>query len=189
MPPSRKRRAEPTWSDIKAKLADFDRHGLVSLIADLYAASNDNRTLLHTRFALRGDPLKLYKDTIARWLYPDIFERQGVSLAKAKKAISDYRKATRDPQGLVELMTYYCEKATGFVADMGMEDEGYFNALVRMFEQALKNIADLEPGARAPFLERLGKVRERCRSFGYGAGDAIDDLWARATTPQDGKRT
>jgi hypothetical protein len=32
--------AQPTWSDVKAKLANFDRHGLVSLIAD----ANDPRT-------------------------------------------------------------------------------------------------------------------------------------------------
>jgi hypothetical protein len=189
MPPSRPRKAQPTWSDIKAKLADVDRHGLVSLIADLYAASNDNRTLLHTRFALHGDPLELYKDTIARWVYPDVFERQGVSVAKAKKAISDYRKAASNPHGLIELMTFYCERAAGFAADMGMEDEGYFNALVRMFEQAVKNIAGLDPSARTPFRERLDKVRERCGAFGYGAGDAINDVWARSTAPQAGKGT
>ena len=29
----------PSWSDVKTKLADFDRAGLLGLVQDLYAAS------------------------------------------------------------------------------------------------------------------------------------------------------
>ena len=32
----------PSWSDAKAKLAAFDRAGLLGLVQDLYAASKDN---------------------------------------------------------------------------------------------------------------------------------------------------
>ena len=31
----------PSWSDVKAKLADFDRAGLIGLVQDLYATSMD----------------------------------------------------------------------------------------------------------------------------------------------------
>ena len=31
----------PSWSDVTTKLADFDRAGLIGLVADLYAASRD----------------------------------------------------------------------------------------------------------------------------------------------------
>jgi hypothetical protein len=36
-------KSKPTWVDVKAKLAIFDRTGLLSLVQDLYAAHNDNR--------------------------------------------------------------------------------------------------------------------------------------------------
>ena len=36
---------------------------------------------------------------------------QNVSVAKAKKAISDYKKATGLPQGVAELSVFYCEEA------------------------------------------------------------------------------
>jgi len=47
----------PTWSDIKAILADFDRAGLLALAQDLYAASKDNQAFLHSRLSLGGDVL------------------------------------------------------------------------------------------------------------------------------------
>ncbi|GAB1424128.1 hypothetical protein MASR2M16_13620 [Thauera terpenica] len=50
----------PSWSDVKAKLTDFDRAGLIGLVQDLYAASKDNQAFLHARFALGGDVLKPY---------------------------------------------------------------------------------------------------------------------------------
>lgn len=150
----------PSWSDVKAKLADFDRVGLIALVQDLYAASKDNQAFLHARFALGDDVLKPYKATIDRWLWPDVFKNQDTSVAKAKKAISDYKKAIGQPEGLAELMVFYCERAAGFSNDVGLQDEGFFDALFRMFEQALKTIdalphdlrppPDSPPGCRAP---------------------------------------
>jgi len=83
-------KATASWSDVKAKLADFDRTGLIGLVQDLYAASKDNQTFLHARFGLGGDVLKPYKTTIDRWLWPDVFKNQNTSVTKAKKAIGDY---------------------------------------------------------------------------------------------------
>jgi hypothetical protein len=42
--------------------------------------------------------------------------------------------AVGEPAGLAELMVFYCEQAAGFCSDIGNDDEGYFDALVRMFE-------------------------------------------------------
>lgn len=119
-------RSKPTWFDVKGKLADFDRPRLIGLVQDLYAASKENQTFLHARFALGGDVLKPYKATIDRWLWPDVFKNQDTSVSKAKKAISDYKKAISQPEGLAELMVFYCERAAGFSNDVGLQDEGYF---------------------------------------------------------------
>lgn len=170
------KKTAPSWSDVKAKLADFDRAGLIGLIQDLYAANKDNQAFLHARFALGGDVLKPYKTTIARWLWPDVFKNQDSSVAKAKKAISDYKKAIGPSEGLAELMVFYCEQAAGFSSDVGLQDEGYFNALVLMFEQALTIIATLPDGQRPALWGRLDEVRHISHDFGYGVGDDMDKL-------------
>ena len=60
----------PSWVDVKVRLADFDRAGLIGLVQDLYAASKDNQAFLHARFALGDDVLKPYKATITQWINP-----------------------------------------------------------------------------------------------------------------------
>jgi len=169
-------RSKPTWSDVKGKLAEVDRQGLIGLLQDLYAASKDNQAFLHARFALGGDVLQPYKATIDRWLSPDVLKNQDTSVAKAKKAISDYKRAIGKPEGLAELMVFYCERAAGFSNDVGLQDEGYFDALVRMFGQALKTIDALPHDFRPALIARLDSVRHISHNFGYGVGEYMDDL-------------
>jgi len=52
-------------------------------------------------------------------------------------------------------MVFYCECAAGFCKDVGHQDDSYFNALVRMFEQALKTIAQLSATDRNRLMEAL----------------------------------
>ena len=171
--------SKPTWADVKAKLASFDRPGLLALIQDLYAAHKDNQTFLHARFGLGDDVLKPYKETLDRWLWPDVLRNQGTSVVKAKQAISSYKKAVGKPSGLAELMVFYCERAAGFCNDIGYQDDGYFDALVRMFEQALKAIAQLSASDRHALIDRLDKVRAVSHNFGYGVDDDMDSLLAK----------
>ena len=172
-------RSQPTWTDVKAKLADLDRANLMGLVQDLYAAHKDNQTFLHTRFGLGEDVLKPYKETLERWLWPDVLRNQDISVAKAKQAISSYRKAVGEPAGLAELMISYCESAAGFSDNIGYQDEGYFDALVHMFEQALKVTCQLPAGDRDALIARLDRVRTISHNFGYGVGDDMDDLLAK----------
>lgn len=169
-------KTKPTWTDLKHQLADLDRSALLGLIQDLYAASKSNQAFLHARFALGKDVLEPYKRTIDRWVCPDVMLNQDISVAKAKKAISDYKKAIGRPQGLAELMVFYCESCMNLLGYCGMNDEGYFNALVRMFEQALKVIAALDPGEQDAFVKRLERVRSEGHNWGWGVGDDMDDL-------------
>jgi hypothetical protein len=138
-----------SWTDVKTTLAAFDRAGLLGLVQDLYAASQDNQAFLHARLHLGDDVLEPYKAAVDRWLWPDVFKNQDTSVVKAKKAISDDRKASGTADGLAELMVFYCERASGFSCDVGLDDEAYLSALVRMFEQALKAVAALPETQRA----------------------------------------
>ncbi len=176
-------KATPTWSDVKARLADLDRASMLGLLHDLYAASKDNQAFLHARLRLGEDMLEPYKAVLDRWLWPDVFKNQNTSVAKAKKAVADYKRAAGSDEGLAELMVFYCERAAGFSCDVGMDDEAYLSALVRMFDHALKTIATL-PQARRPALRgRLDAVRVRSHDIGYGVGDDMDALLAEHGGP------
>ena len=169
-------RSQPKWTDVKARLTGLDRIGLVGLVQNLYALHKDNQTFLHTRFGLGEDVLKPYRETLNRWLSPDPLRNQDVSIAKAKQAISRYRKAVGEPAGLAELMVSFCESAAGFSNDYGYQDEGYFDALVHMFEQAIKVARQLSTGDRDALIARLDRVRTISHNLGYGVGEAMDSL-------------
>lgn len=169
----------PTWSDVKKEMAEFDWAGLLGTIQDLYGASKDTPAFLHARFGLGPDVLAPYKATIARSLWPDLTRNQRPSVAAAKKAIADYKKAIGQPDGLAELMVFYCEQAAGFGSEYGFEDGGYFDALVRMFEQALKASVALPVERHDTMLRRLAVVRRIGHRFGYGVGDVMAHLLVR----------
>ena len=74
-------------------------------------------------------------------------------------------------------MVFYCERAAGFCSDVGYQDDGYFDALVRMFDQALKAIAQLSASDRNRPNRPAGssthhqpQLRLRCRRrYGFPA--------------------
>jgi hypothetical protein len=175
---TRSMKSTPHWGDVKASLAGFDRDGLLKLVQDLYAANRDNQAFLHARLGLGGDVLEPFKATISRWLWPDVLKNQDMSLSKAQKAVADYKKAVGQPGGLAELMTFYCEQAAGFYADVGMDDEVHFDALLRMFGQALAEASRLPAKERDALLSRLDEVRRISHDVGYGVGDEMGDLLA-----------
>ena len=123
--------------------------------------------------------LEPYKRTLDRWLWPDPFRNQDTSVVKAKQAISHYKKAVGDPAGLSELMLFYCDQAAGYCHDIGYQEEGFFDALVRMFEQALRSINTLPANGWDSLIVRLDRVREISHAFGYGVGDDMDYLLAK----------
>jgi hypothetical protein len=170
-------RSQPKWTDVKAKLTGLDRPGLIGLIQDLYAFQKDNQIFLHTRFGLGEEVLKPYKATLERWLSPDVYRNQNTSVAKAKQAISDYRKAVGDPAGLAELMVFYCECAAGFSSEFGV-DESSLDALLSMFERALEIARQLPAADRDALIIRLEHVCAMSHDLGYGVGGTMDNLLA-----------
>lgn len=178
--PTGKKKSGPTWNDVKRQLAVFDRVGLLGLVHDLYAASEDNRNFLHARFGLGEDALAPYKAIVERWLWPDVYKNEDHSVTKAKQPIAAFKKATGQPEGVAELCVFYCEQAIGFCREFGMDDEAYYSALVRMFEQALKIAMGLPESRRVPLLDRLQDVRVSGQDIGWGVEDDFDDLWQRA---------
>ena len=170
------KKTAPSWTNFNSRLADLDHAGLLRLVQDLYAASKDNQAFLRARLHLGEDVLQPFKEAIDRWLWPEVFRKQDTSVANAKKALAENKKASGTADGLAELMVFYCERASGFSCDVGLDDEAYLSALVRMFEQALKAAATLPETQRPALWTRLRMVRDRSHDIGYGVGEDMDAL-------------
>jgi len=169
--------SKPTWSILKRHLSKLEQKELLALIRDLYAANKDNQAFLHARFALGDDVLEPYKKVISRWTCPDVMRNQDYSISKAKKTISDYKRAIGQPDGMAELSVFYCESCADYLSFCGTDDDGYFDAMVRMFEQALTIISQLKLTEQEAFVDRLDEVRLReSHSWCYYVVDEMNAL-------------
>ena len=175
-----KRKSSLTWSRVKRELSALEEADVLRLLHDLYGARPENRDFMHARLRLAEvDSLEPYKKTIERWISPNVLRNQNVSVTNARKAISDYRSADGDPEALAELMVFYCEKAVAFSKDCGLQDEGFLNALVRIFGQALKQTRRLPNPEGSDFTMRLQEVSRVGHELGYGVGDDMESLLDR----------
>jgi predicted Ser/Thr protein kinase len=112
-----------------------------------------------------------------------MYRQQDYSVLEAKKAIQDFRKAVGRPEGMAGLTVFYCEEAFDLFDVYAVEDEGYYTALVRMFEQAMKRVIALPEHERTQFIKRLTQVRTAGQELGWGVGYAFDALWKQANLP------
>ena len=81
---------------------------------------------------------------------------------------------------MAELTVHFCEEAIAFANAYGLDDESFYNSLVRMFKQAVTHALVLSEAGQEPFLERLGKVMAVGQDMGWGVGDDFADTWAEA---------
>ena len=104
---------------MEAALACKNKAELLKLIADLYSLSADNKSFVHSRYAIGKDTLEPYKAIISESLYPDVRKDGALNLSAGRKAISDYFKATKNKIGRLELMVHYFEMGHQFTLDCG----------------------------------------------------------------------
>jgi hypothetical protein len=110
---------------------------LVSLIGELYRLSKENRRFVEARLGEAPQQLPVYRQLVADCLRPDpIRKGSKVRIAEAKRAISQYERATGDAAGTVELMLTFVEQETKFAADLGCGDEDFFSSLEGVLSRA-----------------------------------------------------
>ncbi len=168
------------WSDVKSAISGLNEGELLALVADLYRLSKENRTFLHTRFSLGDFPLGEYMKKIEDCMCPDINSRRGIKISEAKKAITAYSKASGDKSGETELMVWFVECGNHYTVCYGDMDGGFYDALNRMYEKAVKRIAALPAEERGEFQERLKDIMESANGIGWGYYDILREDYCSA---------
>src|SRR6266567_8811797 len=128
-----KKERSASWKDVKTVLSQKSMPELLQLIRDLYALRPEVKDFIHARFLTSKANVAPYKKTIHQSLSPDVIHGEDLDLARGRKAISDYKKATNDPIGTLDLMVYYVECGTQFAVEYGYGDEEFFERLDAMF--------------------------------------------------------
>ncbi len=165
------------WKNINSHLDGLSNKDLKRIIHDLYEANEDSRKFLGAKFLKGKSSVKKYKDQIREAIYPDYNYGDGrVCFSDAKKAISDFEKATHDPQQTIDLMIYFLEIGTKAMDDFGMDYEAFYDGMESMFKKVWLRLKNRDKKLLPVFLPRIQKLERRSRNTGYGYGDAVEDM-------------
>lgn len=164
---------------IRQQIAGWPRPALIALIKDLHDASPENRDFLRGRFDAEnagGDALEKYRRKIVEPFFP----KRGfgkLKLAEARKAIRDYRKATGNVAGTIDLLLTYVENGTEFTQQFGDINEAYYNSLESVAAEMSRLLVEEGKATYGRFCERIRRVESLANHIGWGYGDYIRD-WA-----------
>lgn len=179
------KRQDPSWSDVKESIASLDRSELMQLVAGLYRLSKGNRDFLHARFSIGDDPIGPYKKGIEDCMFPDVFKNKPIQISRAKKAINEYSKALGDAKGEAELMTYFVECGNQFTVEFGDIDEGFYDALLRMYARAINKVLTLPEEKQHEFRERLRTIMVTSDGIGWGYHDGLCEQYCEGFSEDD----
>jgi len=177
---TKKQQTDKCWREVRAVLATRSSAQLLDLARDLYHLSQENRDFLNARCLATKNRLDPYKEAIDEAIYPDIYSNKPIRISAAKKAISQYTKATKDQAGTLELMVYFVERGNQCTVDYGDIDEGFYSSLESMFGRILEALRHAGPEVVGRVLPRLVAIRDAAAGIGWGYHDFLCDALATA---------
>jgi len=172
---------EPTsvkWLPVKSALASLDKPELVALLKDLFDHSIESRAFLSARFLADGVPdaiLDKYRKRIVEQFLPKRGDGK-LDLRSARRTIRDYRKATSDLAGTVDLMLTYVESGTDFTNQFGDINEPFYNSLESVLDEMVGLLRTAEGAALYPrFQDRVSRLGRAASGIGWGYGDHVTE--------------
>jgi hypothetical protein len=104
-----------TWPDIEKSLNELDKGDLINLIKDLYGQSTDIEMIIDARFSKNNRRiLENYRKKIIKAFMTGLEPPELPKIKDGINAIKDYKLATKDLEGVVDLSITYSEQAINY---------------------------------------------------------------------------
>lgn len=166
-----------SWRSVRAVLNKVSHRDLLGLVGDLYALRKENQDFLNARFLRDPSTLAAYKEIIEHCISPAEPWKSPVKISRARKAISDYRKAIGNPEGLAELMIFYVECGVSFIRDFDYINEVFCSSLVTVFSDGMKMLSQCDRDAVDKLLPRFEEAVHSTPDFGWGLYESLSDVF------------
>ena len=162
--------------ELKNYLKTKSQTELINQITELFTRFDQVNDFYQIRInpAFNDAPIQQnYKDEIRNAVIPQSEKdfRNTPNLAKAEKAVSDYRRIAASNLGVVEIYLHYTETVIDFINEFGDIDEEFYESMELKFEEALKLI--VKDNLEDIFEEKCLRIVNAAEGIGYGS---FDDL-------------
>ena len=158
------------------RLEDLKKSELIALIKELMRLDKNNQAFVQARFATGAEiakPVEHYKQVIRNEFFPTKGFGQ-LRLRVAKKAISDFKKASNDIKTTLDLMIYYVEMGVAYTNKFGDINENFYSSMETVFSDVI-DILTVDDNAELArqFLPRLQKIVDDTAGMGWGFHDNL----------------
>jgi len=165
-------------NQLKSELAGFSQDELISLVTDMAKNCPQAKEFLTIKFADKDsveEILEQYKQKVQNEFFPKRgFGR--LNLREAKKAISDFKKISKDKIMEIDIMVFYVENCVEFTAEFGDINEKFYNSAESIYGQIIKTVNSCDKTVFDQFAERLKWVADNaCK--GWGFQDSMKDMY------------
>ncbi len=161
-------------TELKKTLERFDKKELILLIIEIAKLKKDNMEWLEIEFQKPDELpelLEFYKKKISRALDSNDF-------TAAKKAISDFKKASPERESLIDIMIYYVEQGTEITLDCGDMYEDFYTKLENIYIDAIKLLNEWDDTKLIEkFRPRMETLINKTEDVGWGYYDVLCDWY------------
>ncbi len=178
---------DPTWDNLRRGL---DAADLPGILREIYQRVPEARALIATRLSPAGAgdkaPPQNGQAAYPRRHLPGVRPRDGAAqgmpdIARARRAVRDYRARSRDLAGTVDLLLTFVDEGTRALGLIGSPPASLFDALHAAADDirdALRSVPrDRRPAA---WVDRLRAIERAC-PVTHGVRAALDSLAAALT--------
>ena len=177
-------------TELKKILETFDKKELVNIVNELAKLRKDNMDWLTTRFQdskCNQKTIEIYKKKIHSGFYtPRGFPRG--KFAEAKRAISDFKQASKDKEAIIGLMIFYVETGTDYLT-YDDRNEQVYTSMENTFENIIKYLLDLNDiTIIGNYKPRLEVIIANANCLGYGYQDSLKAMYEELKPADDNKK-
>ncbi len=162
-----------TWNSIKVYLHSLDKSGLIELIHRIYESDADLQQALAAKLISSDPGINRIRKRIMNLVYPDPLGTLPIRAGDALKTIRKFYMVSEDPSATSALLLDGIEAGTDQAADLGIEDETYFNALGQMVQMLMELQAELPSRDRRTSRTRLVRIYKTGKDVGWGHGEQL----------------
>ncbi len=103
------------WPDIEKSLNGLKKDDLINFIKDLYGQSTDIEMIIEARLSKNNRKiLENYRKKIIKAFMTGLEPPELPKIKEGMNAIKDYKIATKDLEGVIDLSITYCEQAINY---------------------------------------------------------------------------
>lgn len=165
------------WTEIESELEELGKPALIRLLKQIYDASTANQAFFVSQL-LKEQVTTEMREPYRQRIIHQFFPNRGfgkLDLRVARQAIRDYRRATQDIAGTLDLMLTYVEQGTRFTNEFGDIEESFYNSMESVLGEAAKLVTS-HPDLYDQFRGRFIGLKRATNGIGWGYHDAVTEI-------------